>query len=79
MTPGVQFSRRMAIAAGVVLPLVETLRRWDQLSDFSVWPFWLDDFAIGGVLLLSRRPSSRLRASAQYASLARYAPYALWR
>ena len=49
--PGLQFSRRLAIAAGVALPLVETLRRWDQLSELSVWPFWLDDFAIGGFML----------------------------
>jgi hypothetical protein len=49
--PGLQFSRRLAIAAGVVLPLVETARRWSQLGDLSVWPFWLDDFAIGGFLL----------------------------
>lgn len=51
MTAGLQFSRRLAILAGAVLPLVETLRRWDQLSDLANWPFWLDDFAIGGFLL----------------------------
>ena len=51
MTPGLRFSRRLAIAAGVVLPLVETVRRWDQLGQLRVWPFWLDDFAIGGFLL----------------------------
>jgi hypothetical protein len=51
VTPGLRFSRRLAITAGVVLPLVETARRWDQLGQLSVWPFWLDDFAIGGFLL----------------------------
>jgi hypothetical protein len=45
------FSRRMAIAAGLVLPVVETLRRWRQLGDIRVWPFWLDDWAIGLFLL----------------------------
>ena len=45
------FSRRLAILAGVVVPLVETLRRWRQLGDMRVWPFWLDDWAIGLLLL----------------------------
>jgi hypothetical protein len=48
---GLQFNRRLAIVAGVVLPLVETVRRWQQLGDPSIWPFWLDDFAIGAFLL----------------------------
>ena len=51
MKPGLQVSRRLAIVAGVVLPLAETLRRWSQLGQPSIWPFWLDDFAIGGFLL----------------------------
>jgi len=47
----IEFSRRLAIVFGIVTPLVETLRRWHQLSDLSVWPFWLDDFLLGGLLL----------------------------
>jgi hypothetical protein len=47
----IQFSRRLAIVAGFVLPIVETIRRWHQLGDLAVWPFWLDDWAIGGLLL----------------------------
>jgi len=47
----IQFSRRLAIVAGFVLPIVETVRRWHQLGDLAVWPFWLDDWAIGGFLL----------------------------
>jgi hypothetical protein len=47
----IPFSRRLAILAGVVVPLVETLRRWRQLGDVRVWPFWLDDWAIGLLLL----------------------------
>ena len=45
------FSRRLAIVFGIVTPLAETLRRWHQLSDLSIWPFWLDDFVLGGLLL----------------------------
>jgi hypothetical protein len=33
------------------LPILETARRWHQLGDLRVWPFWLDDFAIGGFLI----------------------------
>ena len=47
----IQFSRRLAVAAGFALPLAETVRRWHQLGDVSTWPFWLDDWAIGGFLL----------------------------
>ena len=44
-------SRRLALVVGLVLPIVETIRRWRQLDDLSTWPFWLDDFLIGGFLL----------------------------
>jgi hypothetical protein len=44
-------SRRLALLIGSLLPVAETIRRWRQLDDLSVWPFWLDDFLIGGFLL----------------------------
>ena len=47
----IQFSRRLAVAAGFTLPILETIRRWHQLRHVAVWPFWLDDWAIGGFLL----------------------------
>jgi hypothetical protein len=47
----ISFSRRLAIIFGVLAPLAETARRWRQLGDLSVWPFWLDDFIIGALLL----------------------------
>jgi len=45
------FSRRLAIVFGILAPVVETIRRWHQLNQLSVWPFWLDDFLMGGLLL----------------------------
>jgi hypothetical protein len=45
------FSRRLALVFGLLLPVVETIRRWRQLDDLSVWPIWLDDFLIAGFLL----------------------------
>lgn len=50
-TVTVSFSRRLALFIGLLLPVAETIRRWRQLGDLSVWPFWLDDFVIGGFLL----------------------------
>lgn len=47
----ITFSRRLAIVLGILTPLAETIRRWGQLGQLSVWPFWLDDFIIGALLL----------------------------
>jgi hypothetical protein len=32
------FSRRLAIVFGVLLPIVENIRRWPQLGDVRRWP-----------------------------------------
>ena len=45
------FSRRLAIAGGIILPLGETARRWHQLGDPRMWLPWFDDIAIAGFLL----------------------------
>jgi hypothetical protein len=45
------FSRRLALVYGVLLPIVETIRRWQQLGDIRLWPAWLDDFVLGACLL----------------------------
>lgn len=47
----IAFSRRLAIIFGILTPLAETVRRWRQLGDLSIWPFWLDDYIIGALLL----------------------------
>jgi hypothetical protein len=53
-----KFSRKLALATGPVLPILETIRRIRIGGDF-VW--WLDDyliglFLIGGALLARRNP-----------------------
>jgi hypothetical protein len=45
------FSRRLAIVAGVLLPVVETARRWHQLSDVRPLWTWADDYVIALFLL----------------------------
>jgi hypothetical protein len=46
-----QFSRTLAIVGGVLLPVVETIRRWNQLGDIRMAPAWLDDYFVGAFLL----------------------------
>jgi hypothetical protein len=48
---GVRFSRVLALAAGFVLPAIETARRWNELGDIRLFPFWFDDWIIGLFLL----------------------------
>ena len=39
-----QFSRRLALVFGILLPVLETIRRFRQLGGLrAVWPMWLDD------------------------------------
>jgi hypothetical protein len=45
------FPRGLAVFYGVFLPIGETVRRWHQLKDVSMWPAWLDDILIGAFLL----------------------------
>jgi hypothetical protein len=45
--------RRSLIVFGVLLPAVETWRRWGQLTELDAAPFWLDDWIIGGLFLLA--------------------------
>ena len=66
-----QFSRRLAWIFGCALPVLETLRRYHQLGDFTRWPAWLDDFILGAALLSGailtahgRRENARYLAAA---------------
>lgn len=46
-----KFSRGLAIVGALFLPIGETIRRWHQLGDITIWPAWLDDWFIGLFLL----------------------------
>ena len=45
------FARRLALLAGVVLPIGEIARRWQQLGDPRMFFAWFDDILIGAFLL----------------------------
>jgi hypothetical protein len=67
----VTFSRRLAIVLGVLTPLAETVRRWRQLDQLSVWPFWLDDYILGALLLYGAwRASKDIRSGRRYLAAA---------
>jgi hypothetical protein len=46
-------STRMAAIMGVFLPLIETIRRSNQLLDPTKFLTWFDDYMLGGILLIS--------------------------
>jgi hypothetical protein len=56
-----QFSRGLAYVFGIALPIIETIRRWQQLGDPRIWPVWLDDFIIAALLLVGARMTSLMR------------------
>ena len=41
-------SRATALVVGIILPCIETWRRWRMLAD---WPSWLDDYIASALLL----------------------------
>lgn len=52
MNPSLQFSRTMAIGLGLATPFVETIRRWREVVDMTVWwPAFIDDYLMGAFLL----------------------------
>jgi hypothetical protein len=65
----VTFARRLAVVAGVVLPIGETVRRWHQLGDPRLLWAWLDDWLIGAFLLYGAWRAGRDAVTGQ-ASLA---------
>jgi len=56
-----EFSRGLAWVYGFTLPVLETVRRWDQLGQPANWPSWLDDFLLAALLLTGAHLTSRGR------------------
>jgi hypothetical protein len=44
-------SRTLALIGGIVLPILETARRWEELGDPRMFPAWFDDYLIAAFLL----------------------------
>lgn len=45
------YSRRLALIFGILLPVAETVRRWQQIRAGTHLLFWLDDVLLGAMLL----------------------------
>jgi hypothetical protein len=51
---GSRVSMYVAFAASILLPILETIRRWDQLAEPRYFITWFDDYIIGGFLFFWR-------------------------
>lgn len=50
---GIKISMFTAFFSGVLNPILETIRRWHQMSDLNNFMFWFDDYLIGGFLFFA--------------------------
>ena len=41
------------LAFGILIPLAETIRRWDQLGDISYFLYWFDDYLFGAFMIFA--------------------------
>ena len=48
-----KISTYIAFIGGIVTPALETIRRWNQLSDPQYFINWFDDYIIGAFLLIA--------------------------
>jgi hypothetical protein len=71
---GITFSRRLAVAGGLVLPVLETARRWNEWpGPVNAWLPWFDDYLLGAILLVAAWLSKQ-RASDGQAPQSRHFP-----
>jgi hypothetical protein len=65
----IQFSRRLAIAGGIIAPLGDTIRRWSTWQQFP--PALFDDYIMGAFLLYAAWRTGRdARAGQPYLAAA---------
>lgn len=49
----VKVSMYIAFVGGILTPVLETIRRWNQMSDLTNFMSWFDDYLIGGFLFFA--------------------------
>ena len=59
------YSRRLALVGGLAIPLVEAWRRWAEWDQVRQWPFILDDFIAGGLLVVGALMARRAPRTAR--------------
>ena len=50
---GLRISMYVAFVGGILTPILETIRRWHQMSDLHYFISWFDDYLIGGFLFFA--------------------------
>ena len=50
---GLRISMYVAFVGGILTPILETIRRWHQMSDLHYFVSWFDDYLIGGFLFFA--------------------------
>ena len=53
MKPGFSRTKYAALFFGIFIPLIETIRRWSQLSDVRYFLFWFDDYLFGAFMIFA--------------------------
>lgn len=49
----IKISMYLAFVGGILTPILETVRRWHQLSEIRYFITWFDDYIIGGFLFFA--------------------------
>jgi hypothetical protein len=48
-----------AFISGILIPLFETIKRWDEISEISYFLNWFDGYLIGGFLIFAAAKTLR--------------------
>jgi hypothetical protein len=59
MIKAIDYSKTIAIAMGILVPIAETIRRKSQLLQLSNFIYWFDDYILGAVLLFAAWKAKR--------------------
>ena len=51
--PGLLTSARMALIMGILLPVLETIRRSNQILHLQYFFHWFDDYILGALLIIA--------------------------
>ncbi|HUR30433.1 MAG TPA: hypothetical protein VMZ69_03320 [Saprospiraceae bacterium] len=49
----IKISTYFALFGGILIIVLETIRRWHQLTDIHFFPAWFDDYLAGGFLIFA--------------------------
>jgi len=65
MQRSLRISYWLALMGGIILPVLETIRRFHQMTDSQFFLYWFDDYLLGAFLLYAVWRTHRDPASGQ--------------